>query len=84
MAETGSLFVAKAEKVLRFSQQNVKSFLISTKELLYKTDVRPILEYVSAVWDPQTKQDIDKLQRVQNLVAWFVSGIDNRDIRWRV
>ena len=36
--------------------------------------VRPSLEYASRVWDPHTRLDIDKLQKIQCLTAHFVKG----------
>lgn len=65
---------AKAGKVLGFLRRNAKTFPVPTKELLYKTNVRPLLEYACTVWDPPAKRDIDKLESIQNLAARFVSG----------
>ena len=43
------------------------------KEAAYKGMVRPVLEYVSSVWDPHTLQLQDELEKVQNRVARFVT-----------
>ena len=37
-----------------FLQRNIKQCPGKTKELCYKTLVRPILEYASVIWDPFT------------------------------
>ena len=39
------------------------------KEAAYKGIVRPVLEYGSSVWDPNT----DELEKVQNRAARFVT-----------
>jgi len=38
----------------------------------YTTLVRPLLEYSSAVWDPHTQRNIDKLEAVQRRAARFI------------
>lgn len=63
---------AKACRVLGFLRGNAKRFPVKTKELLYKTNVRPILELACTVWDPRIKSDVEKLETVQNFAARFV------------
>jgi hypothetical protein len=36
------------------------------------TLIRPKVEYNSAVWDPYTKENIDKIERVQRRAARYV------------
>ena len=43
------------------------------KEAAYKGLVRPVLEYVSSVWDPHTKGIQEELKKVQNRAARFVT-----------
>ena len=43
------------------------------KEAAYKGMVRPILEYGSSVWDPHTGKLQEKIEKVQNRVARFVT-----------
>ena len=45
------------------------------KEAAYKGLVRPVLEYVSSVWDPHTIALQEELEKVQNRAARFVTGI---------
>lgn len=40
----------------------------------YTTLVRPNVEYAATIWDPYTKQNIDKLEQVQRRAARFVNG----------
>jgi hypothetical protein len=47
---------------LRFIKRNVKTNSIKTKELAYKTYVRPQVEYCSVVWDPWQKQQINQIE----------------------
>src|SRR6218665_3786944 len=41
---------------------------------LYKTLVRPQLEYCIQVWSPYLKQDMDKLEKVQRRVTKMIQG----------
>ena len=42
----------KANRTLCFLRRNLSSCLQAVKETAYKGLVRPVLEYVSPVWDP--------------------------------
>ena len=42
--------------------------------LLFKSLVRPILEYASSAWDPYTQTEISQLEAVQRRAARFVKG----------
>lgn len=64
----------KAGRVLNFIRRNFKNAPQDVKETLYKTNVRPILEYAAAAWDPDTKVLINKLEAIQNRAARFVTG----------
>jgi hypothetical protein len=58
--------VGKANSVLGMIKRNItcKNKNIITK--LYKSLVRPILEYCVQVWRPHLRKDIDKMERVQH------------------
>ncbi len=47
------------------------SFLVQ----MFKTFVRPVLEYASPVWSPYLKKDIDLLERVQKYFTRRIPGI---------
>lgn len=59
-------------RVLGMLRRNAECFPLETRNLLYKTNIRPILEYACTVWDPWTGTDTMKLERVQSLAARFV------------
>ena len=68
---------ASAMKVLSMIR---KSFANISKDLLtflYKTYVKPHLEYCSAIWSPYLAKDIDVLEKVQMRATRLIRGIGN-------
>jgi hypothetical protein len=61
----------KATNTLNFLKRNLRINSPRLKEKAYKTLVRPHLEYSSAVWDPYTKTNINKIEMVQRRSARF-------------
>ena len=59
---------------IKRTMTNRDSFTIM---LLYKTLVRPILEYAQVIWQPRLLQDIHKLERVQRLATKLIPAIRN-------
>ena len=56
----------KANKMLGFISRN---FEFKSKEIvlpLYKSLVRPHLEYCAQFWNPYCRKDIDKIERIQH------------------
>ena len=51
----------------------------NTKSLAYTSLVRPILEYVSACWDPCREGQINALDRVQKKAAQFTNNTKDSD-----
>ena len=66
--------VNSANKVLGLLKRNLWNCSPSTKELAYKTLVRPKLEYASSVWDPHFTTQIDFIENVQRRAARFVKN----------
>ena len=61
----------KANKTLSFLRRNLSACPKEVKATCYKSLVRPQLEYVSTVWDPHTKNNINKLESIQCCAARF-------------
>jgi hypothetical protein len=83
---------AKANKTLEFLRRNLKIPSIRIKEQAYQTLVRPSVEYVSTVWNPYTKTEINKIEAVQRRAARYVvnnqrnrSSVSNmlQRLKWR-
>ena len=64
--------VNKANKTLGFLRRNIKTRHEGIREAAYKTMVRPQFEYSSTVWCPNTKQNTDKIEKVQRIAARWV------------
>ena len=64
----------KANRTLGFLRRNLAACPRDVKESAYKGLVRPILEFGSSVWDPQSILLQDELEKVQKRVARFVTG----------
>ena len=64
----------KANRTLGFLRRNLAVCPRDVKESAYKGLVRPILEYGSTVWDPQSILLQDELEKVQKRAARFVTG----------
>ena len=64
----------KASSSLGFISRDLESCPERLLVLAYMTLVKPSLEYASRVWDPHTKLDVDKLEKIQCHTARFVKG----------
>ena len=64
----------KANRTLGFIKRNFHTAPRETKDLAYKTLVRPQLEYCSTVWDPHTTKAADPLDKVQRRAARFTTN----------
>ena len=66
-----SSITGKASKVLGMAKRNFWNSPQNVKETVYKSLVRPKMEYASEAWDPHFKKDIAQLERVQMVPAYF-------------
>ena len=65
---------SKATKTLGFFRKNWAFATKSTKEVAYKTLVRPKLEYAAPIWSPYSKLQINQLEKVQRTAARWTTG----------
>ncbi len=61
----------RANGKLGFLRRNLRSVPQSVKAHAYQSLARPHLEYCSSVWDPHTRRNISRLERVQHRAARF-------------
>ena len=67
----------KATKTMRFLLRNLALAPRHTKEVAYKTLVRPQLEYAAPIWNPYHKLQIKEVEKVQRTAARWTCR------RWR-
>ena len=67
--------VSKASQMLAVMKRSFATINEFTLPLLYKTMVRPLLEYCNTVWGPVGKVDQQRLKRVQRRVTCMVQSI---------
>ena len=64
-----SEITSKATRTLRFLRRNLAFAPRQTKDIAYKTLVRPQLEYASPVWHPHVKTQTQQVEKVQRTAA---------------
>lgn len=64
--------INNANRVLGYLRRNLSSAPSTLKLLLYKSLVRPKLEYAASVWDPCSSSLINAIELVQNNAARFI------------
>ena len=70
---------SKANKMLGLLKRNLYLCSTRTKDIAYKSLIRPKLEYCSAIWDPHHKSDQTKLEMIQHRAARFATRNYSRD-----
>jgi len=71
--------VHKANKVLGLLKRTVGSNNMDILSILYKSLVRPILEYVRPVWSPHLAKDIHEIEKVQRRASQIALGQRKRE-----
>ena len=77
VSEQCGIAAAKRNQIIGFIRRNI---VYKEKELiipLYKTIVRPHLEYCIQAWRPYSKKDIDMLERVQRRATKMIQKLRN-------
>ena len=70
-----SQIIAKANSRVGIIKRTFTSLKKQNFMILYKSLVRPILEYCSQIWSPHLQKDIDAIERVQHRATKLVQGI---------
>ena len=76
--------VKRANRILGMIKRAITCKNIPNIMSYYKTLVRPILDYASAVWNPYHKKDIEKLEKVQRRATKLIREIRNLPYRDRL
>ncbi|KAK3729221.1 hypothetical protein QZH41_012261 [Actinostola sp. cb2023] len=81
----------KASRTLNLLRRNLYNCSPEVKARAYLSIVRPLLSYASTVWDPYTKRNSDKIEKIQRHASRFVFNKYSRqqsvtallnDLRW--
>jgi len=64
----------KAKRTLNFLHHSLWGATTAAKSVIYKSLIRPILEYACQVWSPHTAHDISTLENVQHHAARWACG----------
>ena len=74
----------KANCVLGMIKRNIKSKDAAIIMMLYKSLVRPRLEYCKQAWSPYHKKDIEVLERLQKRARKIVYGYGDLNYKDRL
>ena len=69
--------ISRASQILAVVRRSFANIDEVTLPLLYKSMVRPLLEYGNTIWGPHSKVDQKKLERVQRRATKMVASIKN-------
>ena len=76
--------VAKANKVLGYIFRTIENKSPQVIVPLYRSLVRPHLEYCVQAWSPHFNKDINKLEQVQRRAVRMIKGIGNGDYQTKL
>ena len=69
----------KADYTRAFLKRNINMCPREVKKQCYVALVRPVMEYASEIWDPQTQNNITALERVQRRSTRFIMNDYSRE-----
>ena len=72
------IITKKANQTLAFLRRNLGNCPAEVKVSVYKTLIRPHLEYASTVWDPFLVKDVLELEKIQRRAARWVKSCYQR------
>ena len=75
--------VNKGNKVLGVIKRVLWSNSVSEFSLLFKSLVRPILDYAAPMWCPFLLKDIVLLEKVQRRVSWLALGQERGEMDYQ-
>ena len=84
--------IPKAQRTQNLLRRNLSDCSQNTKDVAYKTLVRPVLEYASTSWDSYRANHIHRVENVQQRAARFVTSQNQQhisvtalmqDLQWR-
>ena len=76
--------VSKANKLLGLLRHTFKHLNEEIFTLLYKSIIRPHVEYATSVWSPHLKKDRDKIERLQRRATKLVPSIKDLSYQERL
>ena len=73
--EQAAAAIAKASRILAVIRRSFNAIDEITLPLLFRTMVRPHLEYANSVWGPFNREDQKRVERVQRRATRLVPGV---------
>jgi len=81
---TQALASKSANKIIGLIKRNLSNRSSEGMIILYKSLVRPVLDYCIQVWRPYRKKDIDKLEKVQKRFTKMIEGCKGKTYEQRL
>ena len=73
-----------ANKIVGMIRRNIANRSSEGMLILYKTLVRPVLDYCIPVWRPYAKKDTFKLEKVQKRFTKMIEGLNKKTYEQRI
>jgi len=76
--------INKTYRIIRLIKRNFINVDAKTFTLLYKSLVRPHIEYANSVWHPYKKKDIETIEKVQKRATKLVISVRKSTYKHRL